>query len=237
MSETRSTFLTRRARYLCIAGAFILLALVFFAYRRQPVSDAVLTVKVVPVEETVGVVDFPVVDFDSESYYRPILEYNLFRPLGWTPPIPVEPYRLVGTVLPRGTERPPQAIIEGTGGGNPQIVSVGDSLDGETTVVGIESDSVVLESGGESRTLTLGGLVYLNRSGSGRVASRSTPSPVRRTSVVGQPRRVSPIVPSQDDAPVSRSLPYSGWQTSKGERIRFGDARLKNPAKWGLRRR
>ena len=236
MSETRSTFLTRRARYLCIAGAFILLALVFFAYRRQPVSDAVLTVKVVPVD-AVGAISLAVIDFDSESYYRPILEYNLFRPFGWTPPRPQEPYRLVGTVLPRGTERPPQAIIEGTGGGNPQIVSVGDSLDGETTVVSIESDSVVLESGGGSRTLTLGGLVYLNRSGSGRVASRSTPSPVRRASVVRQPRRASPVVPSKDDAPISRSLPYSGWQTSKGERIRFGDARLKNPAKWGLRRR
>ena len=38
--------------------------------------------------------------FDSETFYRMIINNNLFRPLGWTPPRPIEPYRLLGTLLP-----------------------------------------------------------------------------------------------------------------------------------------
>ena len=33
----------------------------------------------------------------SETYYRTIIDNNLFRPLGYrTPPRPIEPYRLLG---------------------------------------------------------------------------------------------------------------------------------------------
>ncbi len=91
---------TLRAIYLLIFGAFIFLLVLFFL-RRSSV-EAIKTVEVAPtvrVSRAVGV-RFPSVDFDSEAYYRPILEYNLFRPLGWTPPHPVEPYRLLGTLLP-----------------------------------------------------------------------------------------------------------------------------------------
>ena len=50
----------------------------------ETARGALLTVKVVRVD-SVGVVDFSVVNFEAEAYYGPILEYNLFRPLGWTP--------------------------------------------------------------------------------------------------------------------------------------------------------
>lgn len=40
----------------------------------------------------------PAVFDASKAYYRTIIENNLFRPLGWTPPRPVEPYRLIGAL-------------------------------------------------------------------------------------------------------------------------------------------
>ncbi len=237
MRETQRPFFNRRAGYLLVAGAFSLLC-VFFLYRSLGArSERVRQVKIVAVNATLNrAISAPVVDFDSVAYYRPIIEYNLFRPLGWTPPVPREPYRLVGTILPRAPDAGfPQAIIEATGGGVSHIVSVGDALDSVTTVTGIESKSVVLETSGLERTLTLGSLQYLNPSGSRRLAS--IPTPVRRSSAVSQTRRVvSQGVASKAVAPL-RALPFSEWETVEGERIRVGDARLKNPQKWRLRRR
>ena len=117
-----------------------------------------------PLPEVVGVSDaparprrvrHPAVVFDAEAFYRTIIDNNLFRPLGWTPPRPLEPYRLIGTILPRGTNRPAEAVIESTEGKAISIVSVGETLDIETKVVSIENKSVVLESGGVRRTLRL----------------------------------------------------------------------------------
>ena len=68
------------------------------------------------VDVTKGHPSSSVIDFDSASYYQPIIKYNLFRPLGWTPPRPVEPYRLIGTILPRAANSPPTAIIQTTAG-------------------------------------------------------------------------------------------------------------------------
>ena len=125
----------------------------FFFRRSLPAP--VLSVKVVPVEMRV-IFDVAPVVFDSVAYYRPILDNNLFRPLGWRPAVPVEPYRLIGTVLPRSASTPPQAILQTTAGKQTHIVPLGDSLDSETAVVSISGKSVVLESGGERRTLHLG---------------------------------------------------------------------------------
>lgn len=94
-------------------------------------------------------------EFDVETFKRTIIDNNIFRPLGWTPPRPVEPYRLIGTLLPRGANSLAQAVIESTSGKAISIVSVGEPLDPETTVVSIESKSVVLESGGVRRSLRL----------------------------------------------------------------------------------
>ncbi|MXZ00197.1 hypothetical protein F4Y93_05940 [Candidatus Poribacteria bacterium] len=93
--------------------------------------------------------------FDVEAFNRTIIENNLFRPLGWTPPRRVEPYRLVGTILPRSANRSATAIIETTAGSARHIVSVGDALDGSTVVISIASKSVVVESGGVRRSLVL----------------------------------------------------------------------------------
>lgn len=94
-------------------------------------------------------------DEGGDSFYRTIIDNNIFRPLGWTPPRPIEPYRLIGTLLPRDANTPPTAIIETTAGNRRHIVTIGETLDSETEVVSIESKSVVLASGGVRRTLRL----------------------------------------------------------------------------------
>lgn len=89
----------RRAIYLLMFGAFVLLLVLFFFGWSSP--EATLRVKVVPVSSVSCRVDVSPIVFDSEAYYRPIIKNNLFRPLGWTPLVPVEPYRLIGTILQR----------------------------------------------------------------------------------------------------------------------------------------
>ena len=93
--------------------------------------------------------------FDAEAFYRTIIDNNLFRPLGWTPPRPIEPYRLIGTLLPRSDTTPPKAIIQTTAGNKTYIVSTGEPLDALTEVVSIESKHITLQTNGQQRTLHL----------------------------------------------------------------------------------
>lgn len=145
----------RRAGYLLVVGAFLLLCL--FIHYRSCVArvERVLSVKVVPVEPSRRDIAPLRVAFAAELFYQTIIDNNLFRPLGWRPPRPIEPYRLIGTKLATDTNAPPQAIIQTTAGEKTYIVLVGDSLDAETEVVLIESKSVTLSTNGQQRTLHL----------------------------------------------------------------------------------
>ena len=105
---------------LLMAGAFILLAIVVarfgasgFPVRQDPEP---IKVRTFPLPRRNARTPPPVFEV-SETYYRTIIENNLFRPIGWTPPRPKEPYRLLGTLLPQMIEHlqkpsfnPPQAI-------------------------------------------------------------------------------------------------------------------------------
>ncbi len=217
--------LKNRAVYLLIFGAFIFYLVLFFFGRWS--VEARRRVKVVAVSSVGRGVDIPSIDFDSVSYYRPIIEYNLFRPLGWRPPVPVEPYRLIGTILPRDGSTPPQAILQTTAGKKNSIVSIGEQIDASTQVVGIEGKAVVLETGGKTRTLALKTGIWLN-------PRSSVPRRVVPRRVVSSPARSSASL--RREPPRVRDK-LSAWETVEGEVIRLGDARLKNPAKWGLRRR
>ena len=93
--------------------------------------------------------------FDIEAFKRTIIENNLFRPLGWTPPRPKEPYRLLGTLLPRDDRTPPTAILQTTAGNQTYIVTTGDQIDASTEVVSIEGKQVRLLTEGQQRTLRL----------------------------------------------------------------------------------
>ncbi|MDE0016629.1 MAG: hypothetical protein OXU51_10605 [Candidatus Poribacteria bacterium] len=74
-----------------MAGAFVLLAIVFVV--RFPASMPVGLRDPEPVKERTAetkprrVHQTPSAVFEvSETYYRTIIDNNLFRPIGWTPP-------------------------------------------------------------------------------------------------------------------------------------------------------
>ena len=149
---------------------FTLLSSFGFAYvlatRIVPLGLSPLPVEVVGVSESsahgggVGklkpvVFDAEAFKFDAEAFKRTIIENNLFRPLGWTPPRPIEPYRLIGTILPRSENTPRKAIIQSTAGNTTYIVFSGERLDADTEVVSIASKQVVLSTNGQQRTLKL----------------------------------------------------------------------------------
>ena len=93
--------------------------------------------------------------FQDTDFYRTIIDNNLFRPLGWTPPRPISPYRLVGTLVSGATNGVwvSKAIIAVRG--QVRVVEIGDSLDAETKVLGIDRHSVLLETSGKEQVLTL----------------------------------------------------------------------------------
>jgi len=155
MMQTRTLF-NGRVRYLCIAGAFFLLLIVFVVRILSSSPSPAAPVNESAVETVPRRVQQPLPRvFDSESFYRTIIENNLFRPLGWTPPRPIEPYRLIGTILPRDADTPPKAIIQTTAGQQTYIVTTGEQIDALTEVVSIESKSVTLSTNWQQRTLHL----------------------------------------------------------------------------------
>ena len=95
-------------------------------------------------------------DERETDFYRTIIDNNLFRPLGWRPLRPREPYRLLGTIIPTNGEIPPQAILQTTSRNQTRIISLGEKLDADTTVTDIQPKQVTLEKTGEKpRILTL----------------------------------------------------------------------------------
>ncbi|MCG9134509.1 hypothetical protein J5I95_22830 [Candidatus Poribacteria bacterium] len=92
----------------------------------------------------------------NSDFYRTIIDNNLFRPLGWTPPRRKEPYRLIGTILPTGDSTSAQAILRTTAGKHKTyIVTIGDKIDDATEVVDIQRKQVKLKTDGKQRTLRL----------------------------------------------------------------------------------
>lgn len=95
----------------------------------------------------------PLVDIQTSDFHRTIIDKNLFRPLGWRPPRPKEPYRLLGTILP--THGNPQAILQATAENKIYTVTRGDKLDTDTTITDIQAKQVTLKKAGQQRTLKL----------------------------------------------------------------------------------
>ncbi|MDE0327319.1 MAG: hypothetical protein OXN27_25610 [Candidatus Poribacteria bacterium] len=248
MSKSQSSYLKYRGYYLSIAAAILLMFAVFFTFSTPSEKPVLLRIKVVPTSAVVSgaarSLEVPV--FDSESYYRTIIDNNLFRPLGWTSPRPKEPYRLLGTIVSPDADTPPQAILQTTVGNTTRIVVTGEKLDPDTAVVDIQPKQVTLSTKGQQRTLKLNAALWLNTSHANRFpVRRSPPAPTARETTDTY-RRIGlskSRTPAQTAAPAKKTpvphqyAPLSEWQTSEGEPIRMGDARLKNPKKWGLRRR
>ena len=89
------------------------------------------------------------------DFYRTILDNNLFHPLGWRPPHPREPYRLLGTLIPCDGKSKAQAILQKNPAGKTYTVTIGDQLDADIIVIDIQTKQVTLEKAGQRRTLTL----------------------------------------------------------------------------------
>ncbi len=110
MRQTHRTLFNKRAGGLLIAGAFLLLVTLFFAFLTPPIETQSVKGIAPPAERRVY--RTPQSVFDSEAFYQTIISNNLFRPLGWAPPRPTEPYRLIGTILPIDAKTPPKATIQ-----------------------------------------------------------------------------------------------------------------------------
>ena len=123
-----------------------------------PVSPRVFHKSLSPPQESLTA-------FQNTDFYRTIIDNNLFRPLGWTPPRPLVRYKLLGTLVSGATDGVwvSQAVIDV--GGRVQVLGIGDALDTETTVLGIDRHSVVLETAGTEKVLTLprGGMFLRGR--------------------------------------------------------------------------
>ena len=96
----------------------------------------------------------------ESTFYRTIVENNIFRPLGWTPLKPMPVYRLLGTVISTdGTSV--QAILQEIASKRLHFLTVGTSV-GDATVTEIPSKQVTLDNTGQAVTLKMGRLQFLS---------------------------------------------------------------------------
>ena len=95
------------------------------------------------------------VDFgENEAFYKTIVDHNLFRPLGWTPPNNEPSYNLVGTVVdPNGVIS--QATLLEKRSNRYHFVTIGTKV-GDMTVKDIQARRVTLDKAGETVTLKTG---------------------------------------------------------------------------------
>ena len=108
------------------------------------------------------------VDFgENAAFYRTIIDHNLFRPLGWTPPKNEPSYKLESTAVDKNGVISQATLLE-TRSNRYHFVTIGTEL-GDMTVKDIQDGKVTLDKAGEAITLKTGGLQFLTtkRGGSG----------------------------------------------------------------------
>ena len=103
------------------------------------------------------------IDFgENEAFYKVIIDNNLFRPLGWTPPKNEPAYSLIGTTI--GTDAAlAQATLLEKRSNRYHFVTIGTKL-GDMTVKDIQAKQVILDRDGKPVTLRGGGLQFLTTS-------------------------------------------------------------------------
>ena len=100
------------------------------------------------------------VDFgENAAFYRTIIDHNLFRPLGWTPPNNEPAYSLIGTKVGSNNAISQATLLERRSN-RYHFVTVGTKL-GDVTVKDIQAKRVILDKTGEEITLRTGGLQLL----------------------------------------------------------------------------
>ena len=110
------------------------------------------------------------IDFgENAAFYKVIIDNNLFRPLGWTPPNNEPAYSLIGTAV--GTDGAvSQATLLEKRSNRYHFVKIGTKL-GDMTVKDIQAKQVTLDKSGKPVTLKTGELQFLTTS-RGREGSR-----------------------------------------------------------------
>ena len=111
------------------------------------------------------------IDFgENAAFYKVIIDNNLFRPLGWTPPNNEPAYSLIGTAV--GVDGAvSQATLLEKRSNRYHFVTIGTEL-GDMTVKDIQAKQVILDNAGKPMTLKSGELQFLTTS-RGREDSRS----------------------------------------------------------------
>ncbi|MDE0682221.1 MAG: hypothetical protein OXI63_04825 [Candidatus Poribacteria bacterium] len=96
------------------------------------------------------------VDFgENAAFYKTIVDHNLFRPLGWTPPNNEPSYSLIGTAVdPNGAIS--QATLQEKRSNRYHFVTIGTKV-GDMTVKDIQAKQVTLDKAGETIKLKTGG--------------------------------------------------------------------------------
>ena len=104
------------------------------------------------------------VDFgENETFYKTIIDNNLFRPLGWTPPNNEPAYSLIGTAVD-ANGRISQATLLEKRSNRYHFVTIGTEL-GDMTVKDIQAEQVILDKAGKPITLKEGPYNFSRRVG------------------------------------------------------------------------
>ena len=91
---------------------------------------------------------------ENEAFYKSIVDHDLFRPLGWSPPDNESSYSLVGTAVdPNGVIS--QATLLEKRSNRYHFVTIGTKV-GDMTVKDIEAKRVIFDKSGETVTLRTG---------------------------------------------------------------------------------
>lgn len=100
------------------------------------------------------------IDFgENAAFYKVIIDNNLFRPLGWTPPNNEPAYSLVGTAVDADGVIAQATLLEKRSN-RYHFVTIGEKL-GNVTVKDIQAKQVVLEKDGKPITLKTETLQFL----------------------------------------------------------------------------
>ncbi|MDE0011007.1 MAG: hypothetical protein OXU36_07665 [Candidatus Poribacteria bacterium] len=100
------------------------------------------------------------IDFgENAAFYKVIIDNNLFRPLGWTPPNNEPAYSLVGTAVDADGVIAQATLLEKRLN-RYHFVTIGEKL-GDITVKDIQAKQVVLEKDGKPITLKTETLQFL----------------------------------------------------------------------------
>ena len=111
------------------------------------------------------------IDFgENAAFYKVIIDNNLFRPLGWTPPNNEPAYSLIGTAV-GADDAVSQATLLEKRSNRYHFVTIGTKL-GDMTVKDIQAKQVILDNAGKPITLKAGELQFLTTS-RGREDSRA----------------------------------------------------------------